>query len=700
MAESSLTAATATPPDHSESLTDPIVWPSQDEATLLATAQTHWTAVVQAESAWRAKAEDDQRFGALEHWPEVIKEQRDRDRRPCLVIDRLGTHQRQIVNEARQHRPGIIVSAVDDQADPETAKKIRGLIRDIEQQSNADIAYSTAMAHMVGPGRGFCRVVPVYTDDYSFKQELRILPIRNLFSVYLDPAHVMPDGSDANWAFVVTRLAKDAYEQTYRKLPHEAGAWAAEGDDWFNGTEVQVAEYWWREWHPLELALLESGEVKPVPLLAPEEHATIRKTRTTRIPQVWQAKINGHEVLEQTQWLGRYIPIAQGVGELFDLNGEVDYRGLTRRGRGPQMAVDFMETAKAELIALMPKSPWVAAWGQIEPFQAYWNTAHTTNFPYLPFEPVQIGGTVLPPPQRSAVEPPVQALVQASMMANDDIKAISGYHDQVQDQDPAISGEAIRRRQQSTNTASFHFQDNHRMMVRHLGRILVDAIPHYYDEPQTIRILGEDDQPQQVTLNKKHINEDGKEVIYDVTVGRYDVRIDGGPSYATKREEAEEKLGRLLVGSEYLQPLMSDVYVGSMDVDYAHMLSERIKKTMPPELLEGEPGAQKYAQTQQALQMRQQLPQLMEQMKQQQAQLQQMQQALQSMTMDNQQLRLAVQNKDHELALKARLEQHKLQLQAAEQAHEERMAELELQVQRFEAQTDRLKVQSNGNGVT
>lgn len=234
------------------------------------------------------------------------------------------------------------------------------------------------------------------------------------------------------------------------------------------------------------------------------------------------------------------------------------------------------------------------------------------------------------------------------------------------------------------------------MMVRHLGRILVDAIPHYYDEPQTIRILGEDDQPQQVKLNQKHINEDGKEVLYDVTVGRYDVRIDGGPSYATKREEAEEKIGRLLVGSEYLQPLMSDVYVGSMDVDYAHMLSERIKKTMPPELLEGEPGAKKYTQTQQALQMRRQLPQLQEQMRQQQAENQQLKQALQSMTMDNQQLRLAVQNKDHELALKQRLEQDKLQLQAMEQAHEARMAELEVRIARFEAQTDRMKVQQNG----
>ena len=362
-----------------------------------------------------------------------------------------------------------------------------------------------------------------------------------------------------------------------------------------------------------------------------------------------------------------------------------------------------MESAKSEMIALSPKSPYVMAWQQRAGFEAYWDEANTASRMCLLYEPAIVGGQVLPPPQRSAVEPPVQALVQASMMAADDIKAISGFQDQARGDDPRLSGEMLRRRGLASNTASLHFQSHKRWMVRHLGRILVDAIPHYYDEAQTVRILGEDGQPEQVKLNQSHRDEDtGKEVLYDVRVGRYDVRIDGGPSLATKRQDAVEKLTPLMVAQPDLMRVFGDDYIQSLDVDLAQHMAERLRKTMPPQLLEGEPGAAKSRAVAEQMQQLQQLPQLLEQLKQQESQIMQMMQSVQSLTMDNQQLRLAVQNKEMELTLKRQLEEHKLALQRDEQAHEARMAELELEVQRYEARTDRLKAEqpaSNGNGM-
>lgn len=689
MAESFAFATTTAPTQDPDAAS--VQWPSQDDATLLATAQTHWTQAEQAESAWRTKARKDQQFEAGEQWPPGIVEQRDRDRRPCLTIDRMGTHLRQVENEGRQSHQGMVVSAVDDQADPETAKIMRGQIRDIEQQSGADMAYTFARKNAIGPGRGFVRVLPEYIDPFSFKQELRIKPIRNLFSVYLDPAHIMPDGSDTNWAFIVSRMAKDDYERTYRRLPVEATHWAAEGDTWFNGSEVQVAEYYWREQHPLDIALLEGGQVFPVDRVPDDQRGLIVKTRTTRVPYVWWAKINGHEVLEKTRWLGQYIPIAQYVGEIMDQEGEVDYRGMTRRLKDPQQMANYWFTAFTEGVALAPKNAFVGAYEQFQGFEEYWNAANTSNYSYLPYNPAQVAGTVLPPPQRSAVEPAVQAMMQGVAMAADHINAISGYHDQVQDQDPAISGEAIKRRQQGTNNATYHFQDHERWMLRHLGRIIVDAIPHYYDEAQTIRIVGDDEQVRQVLINQHHVDEDGKAQLYDVTVGRYDVRVDGGPSFATKRQDAVDKLSPIMGSSEWLQHTIGDIYFRSLDVDFAEQAANRLKKAMPPELLADEPGAEKFAKAQEQMQLAQKAPLLEEELKKVQGQMMQMQQSMQSLTMDNQQLRLAVQNKERELALKQQLEEHKLALQAQEQAHEARMAELELQVAEFEARTDRMQ---------
>ena len=250
-------------------------WPSQDEEYLCECAREHWVVAEEAESQWREQALDDMRFAHGEQWhPLLMAARKDRQ---CLVIDRSGTPLRQIVNEGRQNRLGITVSPAGNGATMETAKTIKGLIRNIEQQSAADIAYTTARTSAVNLGRGYVRILPVYTDDFSFDQELRIVPVRNVFSVYLDPRHQVPDGSDANWCFFVERVSRSDYEQEHGELPQESAAWAATGDSWLTSDEVQVAEYWWREWHPMELALLHDGMVKPVSRLERAERARYGK---------------------------------------------------------------------------------------------------------------------------------------------------------------------------------------------------------------------------------------------------------------------------------------------------------------------------------------------------------------------------------------------------------------------------------------
>ena len=662
---------------------EPTKWPSQNEAYLCECAREHWVIADEAEAEWRDQARDDLRFAHGEQWHPALLQARQG--RQCLVIDRAGTPLRQIINEGRQNRLGIVVSPAGNGATMETAKTIKGLIRNIEQQSAADTAYTTARTSAVMLGRGYVRILPVYTDDFSFTQELRILPVRNVFSVRLDPRHSQPDGSDANWCFFVERVSRSLYEQEYGDLPTEAAAWAATGDSWLTADEVQVAEYWWREWHPLELAQLVSGMVKPVNRLEDSEKRQIKERRTARVPQVWYAKINGYQVLHKSRWQGRYLPIAQFVGECWDVEGKVDYQGLTRRLKDPQRQYNFFESAKAELVALAPKAPFIAAAQQIEGYQQFWATANTVAHAYLPYQPIVVSGQVLPPPQRSSVEPPIQALVSGAQLAADEIKAISGYYDPALGQNsPDQSGVALGKRQMATNTASFHYTDNERWMIRHVGRILIDALPFYYSGERTERIVGDDGRAQQVQLNtpKPYTDpETGQEVLYDVTVGKYDVTVDAGPSFATKRLEAVQRLGELMMAAPDLMKVFGDDFVQSMDFDLAEHAAERIRKTMPPALLQGEPGAEKYVAAQEQLQQLQQLPMLQQQMQQAQSQLLQMQESVKSLSETNAQLNQALGNKQREQELESR----KLDI-------EERDKERQANIKAYEAESERLKI--------
>ena len=121
----------------------------------------------------RETAHDDITFARLaDQWPGTIKRQREEEGRPCLTINKLPAFARQVVNDARQNKPSIQVNAVDNGADVDTARVINGVIRSIERNSNADVAYDTAMDHSVSGGFGFFRLgESVFAIHPSFKRK-------------------------------------------------------------------------------------------------------------------------------------------------------------------------------------------------------------------------------------------------------------------------------------------------------------------------------------------------------------------------------------------------------------------------------------------------------------------------------------------------------------------------------------------------
>jgi len=126
---------------------------------LIKDAKEAFETAQEVESEWRVDARDDLRFvKLLEQWPEAIRRDRELDGRPCLTIDILNPVIRQVLNDARQNKPAISVHPVDSQGDPETAEILSGLIRQIEQSSDAEVAYDTALDFAVCSGIGYIKV--------------------------------------------------------------------------------------------------------------------------------------------------------------------------------------------------------------------------------------------------------------------------------------------------------------------------------------------------------------------------------------------------------------------------------------------------------------------------------------------------------------------------------------------------------------
>jgi hypothetical protein len=561
----------------------------KSDEDILRVARERFTLAEEAEREIRQVALEDLEFRTGNQWPADVRAERERDHRPCLTINRMPQFIRQITNDQRQNRPSIKVFPVDDKGDIETAKIFQGLIRHIEYNSNADIAYDTAFEGAVIKSFGYYRIITDYIDAMSFDQEILIKRIRNHFSVYMDPHSKEPDGSDANWAFIFEDVPKDDFKADNPDAKLSAmDDWVSVGNQmqgWVSKSAVRVAEYFYKEHEEVEICLLSTGETVPKDKVPPG--AQIVNTRKTKVPVIKWCKLNGVEVLSETVWPGQWIPIIPVIGDELDVNGKRVLEGVIRHAKDSQRMYNYWASTETETIALAPKAPYIVAEGQIpKEYQAAWRTANSKNHAYLEYKPTSVGGIQAGPPQRQVYEAPVQAITGARMQAADDLKATTGIYDSaLGSSGNEKSGVAIQRRNIQSQTSNFHFIDNLTRSLRHSGRIIVDLIPHVYDSARAERILGEDGEASIVALNQVFQEKNGEVKKYDLGLGRYDVAIETGPSFATKRQEALSSMLDLTRSYTQMVSIVGDLMMKNMDFPGATEMAERFKKTLPPNLL-------------------------------------------------------------------------------------------------------------------
>ena len=170
--------------------------------------------------------------------------------RPCLTINKLPQHVRQVTNMQRQNRPTGKVIPADDNADIQVAEIFDGIVRHIEYISDADVAYDTACENQVTFGEGYIRLITEYCDPDSFDQDIKIMRVRNSFSVYMDPTIQDPCGSDARWCLITEDLLKEDYERMFPdSMPVSSIQSQGVGDQlisqWLAEDTIRSAEYFY-----------------------------------------------------------------------------------------------------------------------------------------------------------------------------------------------------------------------------------------------------------------------------------------------------------------------------------------------------------------------------------------------------------------------------------------------------------------------
>lgn len=553
-------------------------------------------------------------------WPAKIREERKSADRPCLTSNKLKKFVKQVANRERDQRLAGKVMPVDDRADVLTAKVIEGLIRQIEQASDAETVYVEAGEKAIAGGFGYWRLYTKELDD-SFDQEVFIGGIENQFNAWLDPNKM--------FGFICETLSKAEFEEKYpgKQFSDEFTSPAVGGEEdttdiWYEGERIRVAEYFYKQRYDKEIAQVvdpETQETAIVELVKKKEDAVHGKvtremiaekklqivvingkerTKKSGAYKVKWAKLTGHEVLEEGDWVGKEIPLIEIKGDWVNIAGKVYKQSLIRDAKDPQMGYNFWKTNMAETVALVPKSPWIAKAKAIENYIDKWENANTTNYSVLEYDGKE------KPFREAPATIPTGAAAMMSTENNDIMDTIGMYEGSFGQKSNERTGVAIKQRASRSDFGTFHFHDNFGKAIIETVKQLIDIIPKIYDTKRTVRILGEDDAQAMdminmsgnairrvpgenagrdllATINTENgVDEELKPVLVNnLSYGKYDA-VPGIKLMSTRRQEQLDGMKDMASGSPQMGLILLPEMARMSDWSGSQKIAEMAEKTL------------------------------------------------------------------------------------------------------------------------
>lgn len=537
---------------------------------------------------------EDKEFVTVEgaQWDKQATAKRKQEGKPTLEINLVRAYVQQQINTMRQNRPQAKVVPIDSGADPEIANILGGLIKDVEEASNFEDALDTAAANQVHGAVGFYRITTDYINERSFNQEPQFKPVENPQAVLIDPLSKALDGSDMAKALISEWVSKSTLEAEYGKdvLPDDFEIDVS--TDWYNDSEdtVCVAEYFYKEQVRDTLYQLTTGEVILKSELNGEEvdQGQVASERTTSRTIIKWAKVTGSAVLEKGEFPGKYIPIFPVYGEVTWINSKRHIFSLVHFAKDAQRLFNYWKSTEANILQKNQDEMTIVDDRGISGFEEWNNPAGAM---YLRFKATDEMGNVIPYPTKLGAAAPPVGILNAATSAQQLIPDILNMHNPTMGQEVNNqSGRAIGLLQRQADTAQFHFQDNINKTIRHSARVLIGLFPILYDTEMVRRIVGNDGDSELIKVNARPETPDEMEkaidgILNDLSIGRFDVRMDTGPAFNTQREESFNLMMQLVQTNPNLFNVIADLMISNSPLLNAKEIAERVKMLVPPQAL-------------------------------------------------------------------------------------------------------------------
>lgn len=540
---------------------------------------------LQADDDNRKAALEDKKFVAGEQWDPLVLQQRQG--LPCLVINSIPQFTAQLVGDWRTNRTAVKVIPAES-GDREVASIRSDLIRSIETKSRASRVYDSAFESMVQCGDGAFRVSVDYAGEDVFDQEITLQPIEDALSVVWDRLSIDPTGRDATHCFVDDLIPTKEFKRRWPDADpsvlndKDKNVLAAEG--WCDNGAVRVTEHWRMVERTRMLVMFEDGFITALDDNTTledmvEKHGQMVRSRLAPCRYAQMHLVTGFKILAGPyEWKMNRLPIIRMSGRTVSVGDRRVRYGLVRYMKDVARLRNFWRSVAAEQLGYAPKAQWIATESAIEGREEAFRKAHKSRDPLLIANDEAVIGQNI---QR--IDPPQiqMALLNEAQVNTQDMKDITGIHDaSLGIKSNETSGRAIYARQREGDIASLTYYDNGNAAVLEAGDVINQLIGQIYDGTRIIRIIGEDEQPKLQKINDPFDPESP-----DLASGQYDVAITTGASYTTRRVEAAQAMMEAVQVFPQMMEIAGDLVAKAQDWPGAEELAERLRKTIPPQLL-------------------------------------------------------------------------------------------------------------------
>ena len=523
-------------------------------------------------------------------WEPKWLSQAKNEKKPRYTFDMVNPIVDQICSEITQAEFDVKIAPAGGSATQSIANTYDGIIRNIETMSDASDVYAESARGMVVGGFDAWRVSQKYIDDDSFEQDLVIEKIGNAIDrVFFDPAAERQDKSDSRYCFVLHAISKEEYQRRWPDGSEESVSEGRDGDAYYDKAEVIViGEFIYCEESDKELVMFDSGAVheadselkkviddfKAMGINEIQRRKRVHKTICSRF-------FDGKDWLEdKSETVFSRMPVVPIYANYRITENKSIYWGVVEKLLDPQRELNYSESREHEEGALAPRAKFMMTPAQAAGHEDTLATLNTNSDPVqfynvdpdAPNPPQQVGGAAINAGLRTISESMRGMITYASGMYASNMGENAGLQ----------SGVAIEQLQNKGDNSTLKYFSSLETGIRATGRVLVEAIPKVYNTARTVRILKEDQTYDVAPINTQQIDQQTGQVVTlnDLSVGVYDVSVRAGASFKNRQKETIDTIIEIAKIDPTILQIAGDVLLDNVSTASAQQISDRKREQM------------------------------------------------------------------------------------------------------------------------